>query len=31
SKKVDLKDFYVGKVDWLEKLSQEDRLEVFFD
>lgn len=31
SKKLDLKDFYVGKVDWLEKLSQEDRLEAFFD
>ena len=31
SRKTDLKDFYVGKVDWLEKLSQEDRLEAFFD
>ncbi len=31
SQKIDLKDFYVGKVDWLEKLSQENRLEAFFD
>ena len=28
---IDLKDFHVGKVDWLEKLSQEDRLQDFFD
>jgi adenylate kinase len=25
------KNFYVGKVDWLEKLFQENRLEEFFD
>jgi len=31
TKKIDLKDFYVGKIDWLEKLFQEDRLEMFFD
>jgi hypothetical protein len=29
--KIDLKDFYAGKVDWLEKLFQEDRLQMFFD
>ncbi|MFX1288030.1 MAG: adenylate kinase family protein [Promethearchaeota archaeon] len=31
TKKIDLKDFYVGKIDWLEKLFQEDRLQLFFD
>ncbi len=31
TKKVDIKDFYAGKVDWLEKLFQEDRLQTFFD
>ncbi|NVM43586.1 MAG: AAA family ATPase [Candidatus Lokiarchaeota archaeon] len=31
TKSVDIKDFYAGKVDWLEKLFQEDRLQVFFD
>ena len=31
TKKINIKDYYVGKVDWLEKLSQEDRLEAFFD
>ena len=30
-KKIDSNDFLVGKVDWLEKLFQEDRLEMFFD
>ena len=30
-KKIDSNDFIVGKVDWLEKLFQEDRLEKFFD
>ena len=29
--KVDMNDFIIGKVDWLEKLSQEDRLQLFFD
>lgn len=31
TKKIDLKKFYVGKIDWLEKLFQEDRLQLFFD
>jgi adenylate kinase len=31
TKKRDTKNFYVGKVDWLEKLFQEDRLQMFFD
>ncbi len=30
-KKIDIDDFYAGKVDWLEKLFQEDRLQAFFD
>ena len=29
--KIDLKDFYAGKIDWLERLFQEDRLQDFFD
>ncbi|MFX0077001.1 MAG: hypothetical protein ACFE96_16260, partial [Candidatus Hermodarchaeota archaeon] len=29
--KIDLNEFVVGKVDWLEKLFQEDRLQKFFD
>ncbi|MBY9010894.1 MAG: AAA family ATPase [Candidatus Lokiarchaeota archaeon] len=29
--KIDIKDFYVGKIDWLEKLFQENRLQMFFD
>jgi adenylate kinase len=29
--KVDVNEFIIGKIDWLEKLSQEDRLEQFFD
>ena len=29
--KADLNDFYVGKIDWLEKLFQENRLQMFFD
>ena len=29
--KKDVNNYYVGKVDWLEKLSQEDRLQEFFD
>ncbi|MHA1349662.1 MAG: adenylate kinase family protein [Promethearchaeota archaeon] len=29
--KVDVNKYIVGKIDWLEKLSQEDRLEQFFD
>jgi adenylate kinase len=28
---IELKNFYAGKVDWLEKLAMEDRLQVFFD
>ena len=31
TKKLDIKDFYAGKIDWLEKLFQEDRLQEFFD
>jgi len=31
TKKIDSKDFYAGKIDWLEKLFQEDRLHLFFD
>ena len=31
TKKIDIKDFYAGRVDWLEKLFQEDRLQMFFD
>jgi len=31
TEKVDMNEFIVGKIDWLEKLSQEDRLEQFFD
>lgn len=30
-KKIDIDDFYAGKVDWLEKLFQENRLQAFFD
>ncbi len=29
--KVDVEHYYLGKVDWLEKLFQEDRLAEFFD
>ena len=29
--KVDVNEYIIGKIDWLEKLSQEDRLEQFFD
>ncbi|MHA2394585.1 MAG: adenylate kinase family protein [Promethearchaeota archaeon] len=29
--KRNLEDYYVGKIDWLEKLYQEDRLNEFFD
>jgi len=29
--KVDLNNYIIGKIDWLEKLSQEDRLQIFFD
>ncbi len=29
--KKDLEKYYIGKVDWLEKLFQENRLEEFFD
>ena len=29
--KKDAEKYYVGKVDWLEKLFQENRLEEFFD
>ncbi len=28
---VDVNNYILGKIDWLEKLSQEDRLEQFFD
>jgi adenylate kinase len=30
-RKKDIKKYYVGKIDWLEKLYQEDRLKEFFD
>ena len=29
--KVDVNEYIIGKIDWLEKLSQEDRLDLFFD
>jgi len=29
--KIDVKNYYLGKIDWLEKLFQEDRLVGFFD
>jgi len=29
--KVDVNEYIIGNIDWLEKLSQEDRLELFFD
>ena len=29
--KKDVKKYNVGKIDWLEKLYQEDRLKEFFD
>jgi len=29
--KVDVNKYIIGKIDWLEKLSQEDRLQLFFD
>ncbi len=29
--KVDVTEYIIGKIDWLEKISQEDRLKVFFD
>jgi len=29
--KVDVNEYIIGKIDWLEKISQEDRLQVFFD
>jgi len=28
--KVDANEYIIGKIDWLEKISQEDRLQVFF-
>ena len=31
AEKKDVDNYYVGKVDWLEKLFQEDRLQEFFD
>ncbi len=30
-KEKDLEKYYAGKVDWLEKLFQENRLQEFFD
>ena len=29
--KENLQNYYIGKIDWLEKLYQEDRLKEFFD
>jgi adenylate kinase len=29
--KIDVKNYYFGKIDWLAKLFEEDRLEEFFD
>jgi len=29
--KIDVENYYLGKIDWLEKLFQEDRLVGFFD
>ena len=29
--KVDVNEYIIGKIDWLEKISQEDRLLLFFD
>jgi len=29
--KEDGKKYYIGKIDWLEKVYQEDRLKEFFD
>jgi len=29
--KVDVDEYIIGKIDWLEKLAQEDRLDLFFD
>jgi len=29
--KSDVTEYIIGKIDWLEKISQEDRLQVFFD
>ncbi len=29
--KVDVTEYIIGKIDWLEKISQEDRLGLFFD
>ncbi len=29
--KIDAKNYYLGKIDWLAKLFQEDRLVEFFD
>jgi len=29
--KVDVTKYIIGRIDWLEKISQEDRLQVFFD
>ena len=29
--KIDANEYIIGKIDWLEKLSQEDRLQLFFD
>jgi adenylate kinase len=29
--KIDVNEYVLGKIDWLEKLSQEDRLQLFFD
>ena len=29
--KLDAENYYLGKIDWLEKLFQEDRLVEFFD
>jgi len=30
-RKKDITSYYIGKIDWLEKLYQEDRLKEFFD
>ena len=31
TEKDEVSNYYIGKIDWLEKLDQEDRLKEFFD
>ena len=31
TEKIDVNEYFIGKIDWLEKISQENRMQLFFD